>query len=134
MIFRQSKKNVVFCAVAIFLVVAGLIFFKTSSSQALVALTRPFGGLVTNSTFCPCSENFLLTISGPVGGNLMYDPLYAPQLYESFNLGLQTNMWALGLYTPGGHGCWFYNPGSGCHQQGIYIGTITSTVGTSPVF
>jgi len=134
MILRQSKKNIAFCMVAIFVMIAGLVFFKATSSQAQLSTSLPFGGRVTNSTFCPCSANFLLTISGPVGGNFMYDPLTAPQIYESFNLGFQTGIWALGLYTPGGHGCWFYNAGSGCHQQGIFIGTITSTVGTSPVF
>lgn len=134
MIFRQSKKNIVFCTVVIFIVVAGLVFFKATSSQAQFSTGLPFGGRVLSSIYCPCSQNFLLTVSGPVGGNFMYDPLTAPQLYQSFNLGFQTGMWALGLYTPGGHGCWFFNPGSGCHQQGIYTGTITSTVGTSPAF
>lgn len=89
-----------------------------------------FGGVVVSSVPCPCSGNFLLTISPPVGGQFVYYP--GTQAYMSYNLGPTSGMWALGLYTPGG--VCLVPAGKGCAPFGVPIGTITPTVGSSLVF
>lgn len=133
----MSRKNLIFYTASLLVVVLVFVFFKqTSQGQSLSGLV-PFGGKVVYTTYCPCSQNFFLVIAGPAGGAFMYEPgppSFQPQLYQSYNLGFQTGMWALGLYRPGGHGCWVFNPGSGCAQVAVFEGTLTSTVGTSVAF
>ncbi len=98
-------------------------------SQAQLGGSLPFGGLVTSTFFCTCSANFMVTVSGPVGGTFMYTP--GTQAYESYNLGEDTGMWVLGLYSPGG-GCYIDAPGT-CDVIPT-TGVISPTVGTSPTF
>lgn len=97
---------------------------QVSKAQALGV---PFGGRVVSSIYCSCSGNFLLTFVGPFSGNLMYH--IGTQAFESFNLGHQTGMWALGFYQPGGI-CLV----DGCDYGLPAIGTITPIVGSSPIF
>ncbi len=124
MIFGLTKKTAVFYLVLIVVLAGSFVFFKRASGVGLL----PFGGKVIVSFPCPCSDNYLLTISGPVGGQFMYYPF--TQLYESYNLGPAAGMWALGFYSPGG--VCLVPSTFGCNNVGAPIGTITPTVGSSP--
>jgi len=110
---------------SIIIIVLALSFgiFYISSGQSV----NIFGGLVTFSMYCPCSQNFLITISGPVGGQFIFYPL-TPQF--SYNRLPSTGMWALGLYEPGGQ-CVIPACSGNCCPWGLPIGTITPIVGTS---
>jgi hypothetical protein len=101
----------------------GIFSYSRAQSSGL-----PFGGLVVWTRPCSCSGNFLISVSGPLGGEFVYYP--GTQAYESFNLGLQNNMWVLGLYTPGGVCSALEGECTTIPSQG----TITPTVGTSPTF
>lgn len=70
----------------------------------------PFGGRVTTSIYCACSNNWYLVVSSPRGGEFMYQPgqtiLYE---YRQWRQGV----WLLGLWSgrrncrqPSSHGCY----------------------------
>lgn len=121
------KKTLIFVSVLVVVVVAVYGVLKYTKSQSVFV----FGGRVLSSVPCPCSGNFLLTISGPAGGQFTYYP--GTQAYANYNLGAQSGMWALGLYEPGG--VCLVPSGKGCSPlPSAVVGTITPTVGSSLIF
>ncbi len=127
MTFSRNKKIAIAILVFVVIVLGVYSFSKYSKGQGLV----PFGGLVVNSFYCNGTNNFLLTVTGPAGGLYVYDPR-TPQAYASFNLGFETGMWVLGMYTPFAFGCQI-----DAEPVKIVIpslGVISPTVGTSPIF
>ncbi len=85
-----------------------------------------FGGLVTNSFYCTCSGNFLLTLSPPSAAQFVWYP-GTPQ-FANYSLP-RAGVWTLGNYSPGGV-CLVY-VGKGCSPFGAPIGTIGPLTGTS---
>lgn len=116
----MMKKIFIILILAVF--VSGILGTQSVKAQGVGI----FGGFILNSFFCPCSGNFLLTISPPVGGQFLYQ-IGSPQ-YPNFSLP-RPGVWTLGLYNPGG-ACMIPVP-LGCAPVGFPLGTITPTVGTS---
>lgn len=85
-----------------------------------------FGGFVTNSFYCACSNNFLLTLSAPTNAQLLWFP-GTPQ-YREFSLP-RSGVWTLGMYSPGG--VCLIPAFDGCAPFGAPIGTIGPIAGTS---
>lgn len=85
-----------------------------------------FGGFVTNSFYCNCSNTFLLTLSPPTPGQWVWVP-GTPQ-FANFQLP-RAGVWALGNYSPGAICTIFV--GKGCAPFGAPIGTIGPLTGTS---
>ncbi len=115
----KTKIMLMFVLVTIFMA-SFLVQAEKASAQV------HFGGFVTASFFCPCSGNFLLTISGPIGGQFIFQP-GTPQF--SHHQLPRANVWALGLYNPGG--VCMVPATHGCNPAGAPIGTISPIVGTS---
>ena len=114
-----------FAQLLVVVTLAVLIFYVFVPS-ALGLGTPPFGGRILTSLFCSCSDNFLLTVSGPRGGQFLY-MLGAPQ-FAYYSLP-RAGVWVLGLYQPGG--VCLIPSGNGCVTFGTPLGTITPIVGTS---
>lgn len=91
--------------------------------------TSPFGGEVTNITYCTCNASTLLDINDVNQGSLSL--LYqagTSELYAYYNV-FGTGQNVLGTYTQGGGSCLVY-VGEGCDTEGNPNGTI-KTIGTS---
>jgi len=117
-----SNKKILILFVVIVTVLLSLFAFLLLQAQS----PNFFGGFVTTSIYCTCSNNFLLTIGPPVGGQFIYQPGTPQYPYHSLP---RAGVWALGLYSPGGICLMFV--GKGCSPFGAPIGTITPIVGTS---
>ena len=118
-------KQFIYVSLVVVIVVAA--YSITQNIKGVGAL--PFGGKVVTSFPCPCSGNFLLTVSPPVGGQFVY--YMGTQAHLNYNLPTP-GVWALGLYSPGG--VCLVPVTFGCAPVGIPIGTILPTVGTSLTF
>lgn len=128
MLLPKETKRRIF--VAFILLVGAVTSFGIFSHTRAQIAGIPFGGYVVRAFPCECSGNILLTVTGSNGGLFVYYP--GTQAFDSHNLGLQSGMWILGLYQPGGV-CLRYG-GSGCYNYALPLGTVTPAVGTSPLF
>lgn len=77
--------------------IAALFFFSVPAVSKTQAFLPKFGGLVSYSFFCACSNTFLLTISPPVPKLLVY--AWTPQ-YNYMQLP-RPGVWTTGWYFPG---------------------------------
>lgn len=120
-----KMKKLVFLHVLFLIILPAFVVILTDPEPAK-AQAVPFGGMVNTAIYCTCSQNWLLYISPPVGGWLIYSP-YSTFQYPNNSLP-RTGVWALGLYNPGGV-CMMYS-GYTCTSWGNPQGTI-NFVGTS---
>ena len=108
-------------------VIVGVMFGGLFFSQPQQADAQNiFGGLVLWSFFCPCSGNYLLYISPPVGGFYSFYP--GSQGFLNYSLP-GPGVWTLGLYNPGG--VCLIPTTTGCTSFIHPQGTITPIVGSS---
>ncbi|MEK7552418.1 MAG: hypothetical protein AAB534_03320 [Patescibacteria group bacterium] len=119
MIFKNKK--LLASSVIVVLALSFAIFYISYGQSGNI-----FGGRVTFSGYCACTNNFIMNISGPVGGQFVF-PLGSSQ-FPYYRLP-STGVWALGVYSPGG--ICLVPCHSGCCPFGLPIGTITPIVGTS---
>ncbi len=115
----MSRKKLTIAIISILILIG--VWYVTHAQTSSV-----FGGYITNSVYCTCSNNFLLTFSGPIDGQWVWYP-GTPQ-YDHQSLP-RSGVWALGLYDAGGQ-C-LMTSGKGCSPFGNPKGTIGPTVGTS---
>ena len=116
------NKKIVFAILIVFIIVSVSIAF--SSEKALGIL--PFGGQILNVLYCICSNNLLITVGPPVGGQYIFQP-GASMLYP-FGQIFRAGPWVLGNASPGGV-CLIW-AGKICVPAGFPMGTIIG-VGTS---
>jgi|GEM_PF-3303933 len=102
--------------------IAGTFVYK---ADALTGL--PFGGLVVATTYCTCTNAFLLTISTPTPGNYLYFP-GTPQ-FSYYQLP-RVGVWTLGLYAPGG-ACLMFAGKAGCVPYALQPSGTIEFAGTS---
>lgn len=112
--------------VLVFVFVANMLILavpRPTPAQAGPGL--PFGGMVTAVQFCNCSNNFRLTVSGPVGGIFMYQ-FGSTIVYEYYRIPF-TGVWLLGTYVAPISCLMFV--GKGCSVVGVH--PLIYMVGTS---
>ncbi len=70
--FRNLKKKLsMFAFIGAF---AFVIFVLLPQQQTNAIGGLPFGGVISFSMYCTCSNNYLVTVAGPVPGNLVFQP------------------------------------------------------------
>ncbi len=84
----------------------------------------PFGGII-KSFYCPCSNNYMITVGPPVPGVFMFEP-GTSVLHPFFNI-YRSGVWALGIAS-GFSTCWVPVT-KGCAPVGS--GMVIIRVGTS---
>lgn len=112
-------KKIIAAVVISFMFILGAIGLRVN------AIGLPYGGFVTFSFYCSCSNTWLLILGPPSAGQYVYD--YTAILYPNYMIPL-AGVWHLGLYRPGAI-CLVY-VGKGCATFGAAGKTIT-LVGTS---
>lgn len=115
---------------ALFLIwsLASVAVFGVYSKAFAQTTMPPFGGQILFRIHCEFPiPGFLITVSGPVGGNFLFAPSVT-KLFMNYNI-FSTGNWVLGLHTGVPIGCGNYEDGW-CWDQ-IPTKGIMTIVGTS---
>lgn len=110
------------------LFLAGGMFLPIYNRVQAQSAMPPFGGQIVFRKHCECPvPGFMITVSGPVGGNFLFTPAVT-KLFMNYNV-FSTGNWVLGLHTGVPIGCGNFEDGY-CWDQ-IPMRGIMTIVGTS---
>jgi hypothetical protein len=121
--FKTVTRNMLI-ALAVSLVMILVAFVVVGKPKHAIAGV-PFGGRSMGVYFCNCSWNFLITVSGPMGGEFMFQP--GGSILYPYGQIYNPDVWLLGL-AEGGSSCMEF-AGKTCIPVGA--GPVITMVGTS---
>jgi len=117
-ILTKHKKKILIGILIIVLLLTVLIFLPSKKLNAVAFL--PFGGVITTVTYCPCSSNLLVTVTGPVSGNFVFQP--GVSILFPFGQIYRPGPFILGTFAPGG-ACMMFK------RRGCFALPSTGTIG-----